>query len=79
MNFNPDLKTLDELALERQDDDYYLIEDLFPMRGLAIVSGKPGTGKQHLCFKPCSLAFRDRTFLTKIQALASCFTGFRTA
>ena len=45
MTFNPDLKTLDELAVDFRDEDYYLIEDLLPRRGLAFVSGKPGTGK----------------------------------
>ena len=65
MNFNPDLKTLDELAVERQDENYYLIEDLFPMRGLAIVSGKPGTGKTTFVLQALFSCISRQNFLNK--------------
>lgn len=65
MSFNPDLKTLDELAVECQDEDYYLIEHLFPIRGLAIVSGKPGTGKTTFVLQALFSCISEQKFLNK--------------
>ena len=65
MTFNPDLKTLDELAVDFRDEDYYLIEDLLPRRGLAFVSGKPGTGKTTFVLQALFSCISNQNFLTK--------------
>ena len=65
MNFSPSLKTLDELAVDFQDEDYYLIQDLFPRKGLAFVSGKPGTGKTTFVLQALFSCISNQNFLTK--------------
>ena len=79
MTFNPDLKTLDELAVDFRDEDHYLIEDLLPRRGLAFVSGKPGTGKTTFVLQALFSCISNQNFLTKNTRPCELFIGFRMA
>ena len=62
MNFSPSLKTLDELAVDFQDEDYYLFKIFFLGRDLHLSLVNQEQAKLLLCFKLSFLVFLIKIF-----------------